>query len=140
MSELTQRWRDYLRLQEQLAEMRHVNDRSWGIEAGLDRLLDAAPPEELKRVVDSAGRKERHRARMRHVHVLERALEVEANLDARHRLARLMVHANVAERAILSAMGEGLGPTEIAALQGVSAGSMRVRIHRLRQQLYEKAA
>jgi hypothetical protein len=60
----------YARLQTNLHRHYRVGDRSWGTEAGMDRILESAcnaPPaeDEVNQIIATTRRRERHRASRR---------------------------------------------------------------------------
>ena len=112
MVELPHPWGAYARLQEQLAHRSRVDSRAWGLEAGLNRPLEQTLPavEDLDRTVQSASRKERHRAQLRRIYPTTFAnpsSDVVASLDARRRLRRIRAKVTRDEWGLLQAVGEG---------------------------------
>ena len=90
MSEIPDSWSAYARLQEKLADRNHVDDYTWGLEAGLNRLLtdDFPVVRDVERAIQSESRKERYRYQLRRIHLnAEASAEGPENaLDARRRL------------------------------------------------------
>src|SRR4051794_6803288 len=69
-------WDLYLAPQAKLRNSNRVDDSGWGCEATLNRILssvpEGAPPvgnEDVDRWTRSGSRRERHRARLRHLHM-----------------------------------------------------------------------
>jgi DNA-binding NarL/FixJ family response regulator len=152
MSEFPHQWSPYARLQTQLAcnpggsdeQTWRIDDRTWGIEAALNRLLAEEPPveEELYRAVRSASRKERYRKRLRRIHLPAEepaGTSVEDAFDARERLRHAAGHVTPEDSALLRAVGEGYEYKEIAASTKVAAGTLRARVLRLRRTLGVRA-
>ena len=89
-------WDRYACLQAQLRQGHRVSDRSWGIEAGLNRILSpeltTQPPanDDIDRVVNNEERQQRHRAELRRRHLVndEAALDPAASLQAECSRAR----------------------------------------------------
>jgi hypothetical protein len=143
MMNLPYPWDLYASLQAKLARRQQVDDRSWGLEAGLDHLLAEPnrPPseEKLDRTVRSENRRERYRAQLRRVHLALEDCEadLEGEVAARQALRAAQVQVADEDWALLYAVGEGRDYGELAAARGVSAGHLRVRVLRLRRGLAE---
>jgi DNA-binding NarL/FixJ family response regulator len=141
MSELPQRWRAYADLQEKLALRRQVDYQTWGLEAGLNRLLvhsgESAMIEDADLAARSESRKERHRRKLRRLHlaVTDSVGHPEDVLDARHRLRMAEEQVTAEEWALLRAVGEGEQYAKIATVVKVSVGVIRTRVFRLRRSL-----
>ena len=95
--ELPHPWAAYERLQNTLTRESRLGDRSWGIEAGMDYILNAAvaaspSQSEIDQAIATARRRERHRG-SRQVDMPEdiASSHPEAALHARHEL--LVIHA-----------------------------------------------
>lgn len=140
MSEPRQ-WGAYERLQQKLARKHLVNDHAWGLEAGLNWLLDHLThpccEEQAVRTVRSESRKERHRARLRRLHLPAPDLAPD-----RHAVTYAGLHLRAAEAVVtpadwlfLRALGEGRRYDELAATLGVSPASLRIRALRLRRSI-----
>ena len=148
MSDLPDPWSSYGRLQAELAhghggdqQTWRIDDRSWGIEAALTRLLADEPPvvSELDRTIQSASRKERHRRRLRRIHLPVNGAtgtSVEGALDARDGLRRIAQLVSAQDSALLRAVGEGHEYKEISANTKLTSGVLRTRVLRLRRTLY----
>lgn len=151
MPELPHEWSTYTRLQAQLARSHgsheriwRIDDRTWGIEAALNRLLAEQPSAEegIDRAIRSASRKERHRKRLRRIYLPAEELSgasVEEAFDARERLRRVAGRVTPEDSALLRAVGEGYEYKEIAASTKVAAGTLRARVLRLRRTLSVRA-
>lgn len=141
MADLPHPWGVYARLQAMLARRYQADDQSWGLDAGLDRLLTAQnkPPgeEEADRAVRSENRRERYRAQLRRVHLVleDRMADPEEVVAARRALRAAQMMVSHEDWALLCAVGEGHEYAEIAAAQGVSVGQLRIRVLRLRRRL-----
>jgi hypothetical protein len=152
MDALSPAWAAYLRLQTISARHSVVDDYSYGLEAGLNRLLDlqsdpANSPldvdDEVRRAV-SSGR----RAWRRHPQL---ALETEDDssddaqpsvpataedaLDARQRLRRIFSLKDKSDRFILVATGFGHEGAALAARLNIKPAALRKRLDRLRDRL-----
>ncbi len=146
MSEIPETWRAYARLQQELAQSHQpedrtwrVNDRSWGLEAALNRFLgEPSPlPEDVDRAVRSAERRERHQQQLlrHHLAAEEAGANADGALDARHRLRLIKGQVTPEEWALLRAVAVGYACSEIAAAAAIAAGTLRVRVSRLRRTL-----
>jgi hypothetical protein len=139
-------WSLYLALQTKVLKSNKVDDASWGCEAALNRILSSDPAcdprpvsdEDIDRWGRSEGRRERHRARLRRLHMGRPENEQAASeraLHARQELRAVRELVSNEEWALLYAVSEGGGYDEIAARTGRSSGALRVRILRLRHRL-----
>ena len=146
---LSDPWGAYLRLQADLDATGRVNNRSWGMEAGLDAILDAASAQDgsgrhsdLKTTIDSARRRERHRARLRRIYAadLEPTVDQPAQLDARIQFAPIRRALSVRDWQLISRVADGMEYQAIARTIGGTPGSLRVRTLRIRQALRKLAA
>ena len=140
MVELPHPWGAYARLQEQLAHRSRVDSRAWSIEAGLNNPLEQELPtvEDIDRTVQSASRKERHRAQLRLVYpttFVRLSSDVTASLAARRSLHRIRAKVTRDEWRLLLAVGEGHEYRDIAERLKVKAGALRARVLRLRRVL-----
>ena len=95
MADLPHPWGMYARLQNNLRREHRVSDRSWGTEAGMDHILGLAsdvPPteDEIKQVIASSRRRERHRGSRREPLLEDIATaHPEVALSARNELAAI---------------------------------------------------
>jgi hypothetical protein len=133
MPDLPLHWSAYLRLQTKLARKRLVDDHTWGLEAGLNRIVTATntSDEDADRTVRSESRKERYRTQLRHIYVRSENLTVkpipENVLDARRHLLRIRAGVTAEEWALLRAVGEGFEYKELAIASGAAAGALHSR-------------
>ena len=139
MTDLPYPWGDYARLQEQLARRDQVDDLAWGLEAGLNRLLESPSLDEIERVVQSASRKERYRARLRRANLTLEAAKGASDpgnaLDARELLDDLQTRVTPKEWDLLRAVAEGYEYEYLASSEQATPGGLRARIFRLRSSL-----
>lgn len=139
-------WCTYARLQKQLAQSGSADDRAWGWEAGLNRILDATDPatttEDAERTARSGSRKARHHAVLRRCHPVDEAdpVPLESVVDARRHLRLIERHVAAKDKSLLYALAEGLEYDEIADGNHLRPGTLRVRVCRLRLSLAELAA
>jgi DNA-directed RNA polymerase specialized sigma24 family protein len=139
MSELPRSWSTYARLQQKLTRKYRVDSEAWGLEAGLNSLVDreALPDEDVERLVRSASRRTRYQNRLRRIYLVPNNPigNGEDALDAIRKLRFLIRRIGVGDRAILVGVGEGYTYKELAAATGVSPGALRARVLRLRRTL-----
>jgi DNA-directed RNA polymerase specialized sigma24 family protein len=134
-------WSAYARLQETLERRRRVDEYAWGLEAGLNRVLDGVcSAEDLERAVRSGARKHRHRASLLRLVCAVGEHETSANdpaaaLDARAVLSHIQRSVAHADWVLLRALAEGYGYRHIARALDVSPGALRARTLRLRRAL-----
>lgn len=139
-------WDAYARLQKTLSETRQIH-WSHGLEAGLNALLDqleGATSTETQKAMSSEDRRERHRAalRRRYAAALGDAppCHPEDRLDARGRLRLVLQQVDPDEFRVLAAIATGSEYEEIAEATHIRAGTLRVRVQRLRSSLRLLAA
>ncbi|MGC2830049.1 MAG: hypothetical protein WB994_10450 [Candidatus Acidiferrum sp.] len=141
MSDLPHPWSAYLRLQNKLARRRRIDDHTWGLEAGLSRILTGTIPcaEDVDRAVRSESRKERYRVQLRHAYLKTDDLTVkpipENAFDARRHLRRIRARVSAEEWALLRAVGDGFEYKELAVASNAATGALRIRVLRLRRRL-----
>jgi hypothetical protein len=133
-------WSAYARVQSDLDASSVIDDRAWGLEAGLAELLASleTPSESatVRRAIDAESRRERHRARLRRIHFAgweNVGGEPESVLDARRRQRSVRARISGPDWALLYAIGEGHDYRELASELGVTPGRLRVRVLRLRR-------
>ena len=146
MSEHPPPWEAYACLQERLARRCEVDGYAWGLEAALNRLLIKPHPtaEEIERIIASAGRKERNRARLRRANLpFEGRTEnsyLESAFDAQQVLSEMQMRVTPNDWELLCAVGEGHRYRDIAMVEKAAPGSLRARVFRLRRSLRPTAA
>ncbi len=139
--ELPHPWAAYVRLQNNLTRESRLGDRSWGIEAGMDYILNtaiAAPPShsEMSQVIATARRRERHRG-SRQVDMPEDLAtpHPEAGLHAHHEL--LVIRTNISNDnwELLKAAADGVEYADLSKMTGRSPETLRARVSRLRKEV-----
>jgi len=138
-------WSSYLAVQAKLLKSDKADDVSWGREAALNRILSSDPrcdPSvshgDIDRWVQSESRRERHRAKLRRIHMTHSEdvhSASEGAPQARLKLRAVKRLATAEEWMLLRARSDGWDYAEIAARTGMTTGTLRVRILRLRQRL-----
>jgi hypothetical protein len=143
MADLAFPWCIYAELQSQAAGCGRITDRFWGIENGLTNFLTAVESDgvpknqaEFRRGVDRAVATgswvERNHARLRRKYLRPEQEHTERRMLARIRLAEIRSSVSGPEWSLLIAVAAGVAYHEMA---GVTAGSARTRIARLRARL-----
>ncbi|MGH9397262.1 MAG: hypothetical protein ACRD18_10490 [Terriglobia bacterium] len=144
MADLPFPWCIYAEQQSKAARCGRITDRSWGIENGLTHFLtavesDGVPKnqEEFRQGVDRAMATgswvERNHARLRRKYLRPgQEPHAERRMLARVRLAEIRGSVNATEWSLLIAVAAGVAYHEMA---GMTAGSARTRIARLRARL-----
>lgn len=148
--DLPQRWRAYARLQQQLSRNTRLGHWAWGLEAGLNFLLNPDNDEsesELRRAVATAERRHRNRRvvlRRYYAGVDEEEHAEQSRLpeavDADNVLSTIRSRVAELDWFALVAVAEGCPYGDVALTLAVSAGTLRVRILRLRKHLLKFAA
>jgi hypothetical protein len=149
MADLPHQWRAYARIQLQLSRCTRLGYRAWGLEAGLNFLLrpEAETSEsELERTMAAAARRHRYQS------ALIRRDRGSANDDeadprsiseavgAQQALRRIRSSVSETDWFALTSLAEGSGYADLAEPLGTSIGALRVRVFRVRNQLYALVA
>jgi hypothetical protein len=158
MAELPFPWNIYEAKQKQLKRSHRLTDQTWGIENGLNALLTAVEsgtvsknPEDAQRDLDRdiASRiwTERNRARLRRKYIKPAPemdlqpqrhpasfspAEPEGRVHASIQVAQIRGSMTSTEWNLIVRATEGFDCNEMAREDGVSAGSIRIRLSRLR--------
>jgi DNA-binding NarL/FixJ family response regulator len=148
MAVIPQHWRDFTRLQHTLGRTNRVDDRYWGLEAGLDRVVslvaEGATPtsDEIERARQSESRRERYRRRLRDQHFArnESSVDPSAVFEARSELRALRSSVSSRDWKVLTAVGLGKRYSEIAKVSGTRSVAIRARVMRLRKKLKAQGA
>ncbi len=136
-------WGAYLRLQSDLKHTTQVNNRSWGLEAGLDAILAAEssdgslPAPDLPTTIATAERRDRHRARLRRTYApaLWPAVDQPAAVEARVELAQVRQLVDVADWQLITNVAMGMDYRTISKDLGATSSSLRIRVMRIRDDL-----
>ncbi len=145
MTDLPPPWGDYLRLQKKLLCKTQIDNKTWGYEAGLNKILASDPaitspqPDEIQRTIASAARRDRYnkaQLRMRSLEDDRSAQTAELGaVEAREELKLIKISVSPADWVLLLLIGVGHDYSCIAALQNSTAGRLRARALRLRRSL-----
>src|SRR6266478_3560476 len=136
-------WCIYAEQQSKAAQRGRITDRSWGIENGLTNFLTAVesggiPKNQVEfergveRAIATGSWVERNHARLLRKYVRPEPEHTEERMLNRIRLAELRESLNPAEWTLLMAVAAGAAYHEMA---GMTAGSARTRVARLRARL-----
>lgn len=133
-------WEAYLRLQSELKATNQVNNRSWGLEAGLDAILAVAPfapPANLPTGIATAERRERHRARLRRTYqsALRPLVDQPAVVEARVDIGKIRQLLHASDWKLISSVAMGMDYQEIGKDIGATPSSLRIRVMRIRASL-----
>jgi len=133
MAELPHLWDAYASTQAHLSNRTAVGDRSWGLEAALNRLVmnTASDPAQLATVQASAERRSRYgRALVARnaAAVHGDAPSAEAQMEARSDLMFLGRHLSAPDMASLLAVGMGHAAAPDAARQRLARARRRARM------------
>jgi hypothetical protein len=131
-------WDAYLRLQSTLDRSTEVNNRNWGLEAGLDAILEAAgPTPNIATSMASAERRERHRARLRRVYpsALSPAVDQPAAIEARIELEQVRQLLQASDWQLICSVGIGMNYQVLGRELAATPGSLRARVLRIRESL-----
>lgn len=146
MAEIPLSWRAYAAHQSNLNSRTSVDATSWGVEAGLNHLLEGGkldtPPTDVDRVVASAARRSRYSKSLlaKYVIVGEEIRDDSSHLEARSSLAALRRSIPSASLGLLVDLAAGFEFSELVVKHGASAGALRTRAARARQSAREIAA
>jgi len=143
MAALPHPWDAYATHQAELSNRASADDRSWGLEAGLNRILEEPNPEDaphgknLARVISNATRRSRYARELlaRHFIFGEEAFDVIATLDANADLRQLEKALGPQELLTLVAAAYEDSGEAAAELCGVSYDTFRQRLTRIRKRL-----
>ena len=150
MSKLPFPWNIYEENQSKAVRCGRVTDRSWGIEAGLNRFLAAVEsgsgitdPQRFQNSIDRAmatgSRVERYRAQLRRKCLRQDPeRHAEYHMLAQACLAEIRSIVSTEEWKLLISVATGITCREIATSRGSTAGSVRIRLSRLRKRLTAK--
>ncbi len=138
-------WDYYASFQAELMDTYTVGNRSWAVEDVLTGIAAVGPTlptpanddDYVDRAISTAQRRERYRAALRRVYLVQNPTgpHPEQQLDARVALRSARTKVSKADWDLLSAVAVGWSYTEIAARRGSTAGALRVRVSRLRRDI-----
>ena len=138
MADVPQLWEAYASRQRSLSNRWSVDDLAWGLEAALDRTLDAIavrePEVDLEKISQTATRRSRYRRALliRYPQSASPSSELLGELEARSDSAALEGHLGAAQSRLLIAWSAGATSAELSAAEGLSADAVRTRVSRAR--------
>ncbi|RBP09673.1 hypothetical protein DFR50_12117 [Roseiarcus fermentans] len=139
MAEIPLSWRAYAAHQSNLNSRMSVDATSWGVEAGLNHLLEGGnldtPPDDVDRVVASAARRSRYSKSLlaKYIIVGDEVRDDSSYLEARSSLAALRRSIPSASLDLLVDLAAGFEFLDLAAKHGATTGALRTRAARARQ-------
>lgn len=145
MADLPHPWGIYAQIQDQLDRHTVVDDRAYGLEAGLDKIIDELTSIDVsmcERAIATGSRRERHRksALTNKALVGGKPDDPLRQLEARSALDLIETTVHSGGVAILKAVAAGHSYTELAAKYHGTSGAFRARVARLRRHLFALAA
>lgn len=139
-------WGAYARLQRDLNNISSINNRTWALESALNALIDAAAaagsPAETERIIPTAERRERHRARLRLIYAddLVPLRDGVERMEARATLSILRGRLRRDDWTLIASAAAGEDYASIARRTAATAASLRTRALRIRRRLTQLAA
>jgi hypothetical protein len=145
--QLPPRWDAYMRLQSELDGIAQVNNRTWGLEAGLDAILLDAPGDgaasnsNLPTTIATAERRERHRARLRRTYEwsLMPMVDQPKVIEARVEIGKVRRLLPPFDWRLISSVAMDMDYRAIGEDVGATANSLRIRVMRIRDSLRRAA-
>lgn len=143
MKSLTPQWREYARLQSELARKTSLGDSCWALEAAMDSLIEGEAEGQpfvagsVTRVFSSAVRRHKYRAGLRGLYLAhgESAADPTECIEARSQLGLIQRMTSRSDWRLLCQVGEGVAFSEIAEALNITTTALRIRTFRLRKVL-----
>ncbi len=139
MAEIPLPWRAYAAHQSNLNSRTSVDAASWGMEEGLNYLLESdslgADATVVDRIVANAARRDRYARSLLAKHIIIRT-EVHdgaGQIEARSSLALLQRQMPTGKLDLLVELATGIEPAHLAASHRLALGALRTRVARARQ-------
>jgi len=141
MAEIPLYWRDYAAHQSNLNSRTSVDATSWGVEVGLNYLLEGdsmradAVDADVDHVIASAARRDRYARSLlaKHVIIGTEVHDGAGQLEAKLSLALLQRQMPSDKLSLLIEMAAGTELSHLARRHHVAAGTLRTRVARARQ-------
>lgn len=146
MADIPLPWRAYAAHQSNLNSRTSVDATSWGIEGGLNYLLEGdnlrADAVNIDRVIANAARRDRYARSLLAKHIMIRAEvnDTAGQIEARSSLLALQRQMQPDKLDILVELATGTEPTHLAARHRIAVGALRTRVARARQVARDIAA
>jgi DNA-directed RNA polymerase specialized sigma24 family protein len=136
MNEIDPLWADYLCLQARSRRRSRLDATGWGLEAGLNHLLEGQATGGAAAAVERGKARELHRARLRFRYIdADQVDDPTTRLDDRDRLRRVIASVEGDDRVVLLATGLGHDSANVALLVSGKPSAVRQRVTRLRTRL-----
>ena len=139
MADIPLPWRAYAAHQSNLNNRMSVDATSWGMEQGLNYLLEGgnltADAVDLDRVIASAARRDRYARSLLAKHIIIRAdfHDGAGQSEAKSSLALLERKMPTDKLGLLVELATGAEPSQLARQHRVTSGALRTRVARARQ-------
>lgn len=139
MAEIPPLWRGYAARQSELNMRTSVDATSWGIEAGMNFLLEGdrltSDATQVDRVANNAARRNRYSKALLAKHIIVGTLvhDDAGYIEAKSSLDFLKQQMPSDRLGLLAELAEGADLTELAARHQVAAGALRTRACRARE-------
>ncbi|MBM7486109.1 MULTISPECIES: hypothetical protein [Bradyrhizobium] len=145
MTDDPDKWGAYTRLQTDLNKTYCINNRTWALEAAISAMIEtgaAGTPADTERIVATAERRERYRARLRRVYASDLTPQGDGadGVEARTSLSILHDRLKPEDWMLISSIASGEDYGSIATRTRATAASLRVRTLRIRRRLIQLAA
>lgn len=143
MADLPLPWQAYAALQSNLHTRTSVDAFSWGMEDGLNRLLDGgALLGQTDRVVANAARRARYNRALlaKHIIIRNEVHNGPSQAEARSSLALLQRRMTPEKFDLLVELALGIEPKHIAERRSITLGTLRTRVARAREVACHMAA
>lgn len=142
MADVPLQWRAYERVQKDLSTTRRLDSKAWGTEEALNRILEnqGLSDEEVEVISSTAARRERHRRSLRRRFIHAEPNDITPARVAAATIALERIYRSVSRRhwILLLSLAMGLRYAQLQS-HAVSAGSLRIRVSRLRAHLSRHA-
>jgi len=145
MTDLPHPWDAYWSIQEKLSSKIRVDNKAWGYEAALNKILASIPEnpslesDEIERAIASAARRDRYNKAQLRIMSPEKDCSAQTAVlgpaQAREELKLIRISVSPDDWAILLLIGMGHDYSCIAALKNSTTGKLRTRVSRLRRSL-----
>ncbi|MET4524057.1 hypothetical protein [Bradyrhizobium sp. JR18.2] len=146
MADIPLPWQTYAALQSNLDTRTSVDALSWGMEEGLNRLLDGeaslSQAGHVDRIVANAVRRDRYGRSLlaKHIIIRNEVYDGPRQTEARSSLA-LLQHRMAADKLdLLVELASGIEPKHVAERRGIAVGALRTRVARAREVARDMAA
>jgi hypothetical protein len=139
MADVPLEWRTYAALQSELKTRKTADAFSWGMEEGLNRLLDGkalvSQASDVDRLVANAARRDRYGRSLlaKHIIIRKEAYDGLSQTEARSELALLQRQMASDKLNLLIDLASGIEPKQVAEKRGLAMGTLRTRVARARE-------